>query len=201
MGFLSGSVTLECFRVDGEKPRQFGPEHVKILERFAIGQIETSSPEQADVGFLAGGHLFDLDFDLEKNVIGEALHCAVRIDTNQIPAAVRKAWLQIELAALTADNPSGRPTKAPASGGEGSRRGALRRGSQERQVSPDAAVPRAVGCQAGHPVLRRDKCRGRRTMLRPVLPERSSSSWGGLPRAVAPRSGRPKPNVARRWKK
>ena len=45
-------------------------------------------------------------------MIGDALHCAVRIDTSQIPAAVRKAWLQMELAALTADNPSGRPTKA-----------------------------------------------------------------------------------------
>lgn len=33
------------------------------------------------------------------------------IDANQIPAAVRKAWLQIELAAFTADSPSGRPTK------------------------------------------------------------------------------------------
>jgi hypothetical protein len=111
MGFLSGPVTLECFRVGGEKPRQFGLEHVKILERFAIGQTETSSPEQADVGFLAGGHLLDLDFGLEKNVIGEALHCAVRIDANQVPAAVRKAWLQIELAAFRADSPSGRPTK------------------------------------------------------------------------------------------
>ena len=51
------------------------------------------------------------NFSLEKNVIGEALHCAVRIDTHQVPAAVRKAWLQIELAALTADNPGSRPTK------------------------------------------------------------------------------------------
>jgi hypothetical protein len=102
---------MECFRVGGEQPRQFGLEHVKTLEHFAIGQTETSSLEQADVGFLAGGHLFDLDFDLEKNVIGDAFHCGVRIDNNQIPAAVRKAWLQIELAALTADNPSGRPTK------------------------------------------------------------------------------------------
>jgi hypothetical protein len=82
------------------------------LEQFAIGQMETASAEQADVGFLAGKHLFDLDFDLEKNVIGDALHCAVRIDTNQVPAAVRKAWMQIELGALSADNPSGRPTKA-----------------------------------------------------------------------------------------
>jgi hypothetical protein len=111
MGFLSGAVTLECFRVGGEKPRQFGPEHLKILKRFAIGQIETASPDQPDVGFLAGAHILDLDFDLEKNVIGEALHCGMRIDTNQIPAAVRKAWLQIELAVLTADNPGGRPTR------------------------------------------------------------------------------------------
>jgi hypothetical protein len=112
MGFLSGSVILECFRIGGKQPRQFGPEHIKTLEQFAIGQLETASVEQADVGFLAGQHLFDLDFDLEKNVIGDALHFAVRIDTNQIPAAVRKAWMQIELAAFTADNPSGRPTKA-----------------------------------------------------------------------------------------
>ena len=111
MGFLSGPVTLECFRVSGESPRQFGPEQIKILERFAIGQAVTSSPEQADTGFLAGGHLFDLDFDLEKNVIGDALHFAVRIDTNQVPTAIRKAWMQMELATLTVDNPSGRPTK------------------------------------------------------------------------------------------
>jgi hypothetical protein len=112
MGFLSGPVTLECFRVDGEQPRQFGEEHIKTLEKFAIGQIETASPEQPDVGFLAGSHILDLNFDLEKNVIGETLHCAVRIDANQIPAAVRKAWLQMELAAFTADSPSGRPTKS-----------------------------------------------------------------------------------------
>jgi len=112
MGFLSGSVTFECFRVRGSDCRQFGAKQIQALQRFAIGQIETSSPEQADVGFLGGEHLFDRGFDLEKNVIGDALHCAVRIDTNQVPAAVRKAWLQIELAAATAESPASRPTKA-----------------------------------------------------------------------------------------
>ena len=112
MGFLSGPVTFECFRVGRRAAAAVRPGTRQDPGRFAIGQIETSSTEQADVGFLAGRHLLDLDFDLEKNVIGEALHCAVRIDTNQIPAAVRKAWLQMELAAPTADSPSGRPTKA-----------------------------------------------------------------------------------------
>ncbi len=35
----------------------------------------------------------------------------MRIDTNQVPAAIRRAWLQIELAMLTADSPGRRPTK------------------------------------------------------------------------------------------
>jgi hypothetical protein len=112
MGFLSGRVTFERFWVSGPAPRQFGPEQVEILERFAIGRTEAALPEQPRVGFLAGEHLLDLNFHLEKNVVNEALHGAVRIDTDQIPAAVRRAWLQMELAALTADNPSGRPTKA-----------------------------------------------------------------------------------------
>lgn len=112
MGFLSGPITFECFRISGPKTRQFGTKHLEILKRFAIDQVQTSAIEQPDVGFLAGQHLFDCDFRQEKNVIGDALHCAVRIDTNQIPAAIRKAWLQIELALATADNPEVRPTKA-----------------------------------------------------------------------------------------
>jgi hypothetical protein len=111
MGFLSGTITFECFRIKGSDHRQFGPKHIQTLKRFAIGQIETSSPDQADVGFLGGEHLFDGDFDLGKNVIADALHCGLRIDTHKVPAAVRKAWLQMELAAAAADTPGGRPTK------------------------------------------------------------------------------------------
>jgi hypothetical protein len=112
MPFLAGPITFECFRLNDSDVRQFGPKHIKLLEEYAISRVQTSATEQPDVGFLAGSHLFDCDFSLEKNVIGEALHCAVRIDTNQIPAAIRKAWLQIELAGLTVDNPGDRPTKA-----------------------------------------------------------------------------------------
>jgi hypothetical protein len=111
MGFLSGPITFECFRTGDSAPDLFGAEHVETLERFAIGQTEASSPDEAAVGFLGGGHLLDLGFDLEKNIIADALHCAVRIDSNPIPAAVRKAWLQMELATIAPDTPSGRPTK------------------------------------------------------------------------------------------
>lgn len=112
MGFLSGSMTFECFRIAGTQPRQFGPEHVDVLGKYAVSGSQRFSNEQARAGFLAGHHLLDCDFALEKNIFGDALHFAVRIDSNQVPAAMRRAWLQIELAALTADAPDRRPTKA-----------------------------------------------------------------------------------------
>jgi hypothetical protein len=105
-------MTCEQFRIDGPELHGFGPEQIEILEKFAIGQLESSSSDGVDLGFLAGGHLFDVKFDLEKNIINDALHCALRIDTNKIPAALRKAWLQMELSVLAAENTSGRPTKA-----------------------------------------------------------------------------------------
>lgn len=111
MAFLHGSIAFERFRVTGGETKTFGPEHIEVLERIVSGQFQTSSTENIHVGFLAGGHLFDHAFDLEKNVINEALHCAVRIDSNQIPSPVRKAWLQMELAALTKENPDRKPTK------------------------------------------------------------------------------------------
>lgn len=110
MGFLSGPISFQCFKIEGEGKRQFATSDIRILEKFAISEISASA-EQPGVGFLAGEHLLDLKFSLEKNVIGEALSCAIRVDTHQVPAAVRKAWQQLELAALTADNPGSRPTK------------------------------------------------------------------------------------------
>jgi hypothetical protein len=112
MGFLSGSISFERFRASGSDIGQFAAEHLKTLKRFAIDKVETSSQDEPAVGFLAGKHLLDLDFSPEKNLLGDVLHCGVRIDVQKIPAALRKAWLDIELTALAADNASGKLTKA-----------------------------------------------------------------------------------------
>lgn len=111
MGFLKGPLTFECFRVREAENRGFDEEDVKKLKKYSINAVESAAIEEPDVGFLAGDHLFDQEFTLEKNVLGDALHCALRIDTNQIPAAIRRAWLQMELAVLGAENVSGKPTR------------------------------------------------------------------------------------------
>lgn len=112
MAFLSGSLSFERFRVVSPEVKMFDLEHLEKLQSFTAGEFQPSSDEAVKVGFLGGSHLFDHTFELEKNVIHDALHFAMRVDTNQVPSAILKAWTQMELAALRAENPERRPTKA-----------------------------------------------------------------------------------------
>lgn len=112
MPFLRGSLGFERFSVAGFDADLFGDEHLAIFADNAAGRHETASEENIHIGFTGGDHLFDQEFDLNKNLINDAVHFSVRIDTNQIPAAIRAAWLQMELAGLAKDSPTGKPTKS-----------------------------------------------------------------------------------------
>ena len=112
MGFLAGTTTFERYWITKDPTPALGADHIKTLEKFRIGQLEKTADDEPSVGFIAGAHLLDTNFAIEKNILGDALHFGVRVDTDQIPAAVKNAWLQMELLPLTVDNPSGKPTKA-----------------------------------------------------------------------------------------
>ncbi|GAB5406745.1 MAG: hypothetical protein Aurels2KO_49760 [Aureliella sp.] len=111
MPFLSGSVSFERFIVNQFAAETFEAEHIESLERFSSQNMPRLADQEAHVGFSGGEHVLDNLIDIDKNIIGDALHCSVRVETDQIPSAIRKAWLQIELQALAAENTSGRPTK------------------------------------------------------------------------------------------
>jgi hypothetical protein len=112
MPFLRGSLSFERFSINNFESQIFDDSHIEQLQNHAAGSIETDSTENVHVGFLGGDHLFDQSFDLGKNVINDAIHAGIRIDTNQIPSAIRNAWLQMELAALAKDSPTGKVSKA-----------------------------------------------------------------------------------------
>ena len=112
MGFLAGTTTFERYWITKDPTPALGADHIKTLKKFAIGKLETGALDEPKAGFIAGAHLLDTRFAVEKNVIGEALHFGIRVDSDQIPGAIRNAWLQMELLPLTVDNPSGKPTKA-----------------------------------------------------------------------------------------
>ena len=112
MPFLGGSLAFERYSVEGFEDYEFTDEHLERMQNHVAGNNTSASADNVLVGFLGGKHLFDEHFDLGKNVVGAAAHFGIRIDTNQIPSAIKKAWMEIELAAAAAESPSGVPSKA-----------------------------------------------------------------------------------------
>jgi hypothetical protein len=112
MGFLNGRVTYVRYRVAGDGPLPFGDEHLDLVRQHAIGRHSAADPtDGVATGWAAGDHVLDLTFDLAKNVINDALHLAVRVDTDKIPAELLRAYTKIETDARARLNPSGFPTK------------------------------------------------------------------------------------------
>ncbi len=112
MPFLSGSLGFERFSVAGFEASSFDDDHIEILAKHAAGRSKTAAIDNVHTGFLGGAHLFDQDFDLSKNIVNDALHIGVRVDTHNIPAAIRNAWLQMEIAAIAKDSEDGTVSKA-----------------------------------------------------------------------------------------
>src|SRR3974390_2797516 len=113
MGFLNGRVTFTRYRVDGPSPLPFGEDHLGVAEEHVIGRHGGPDPtDGVSTGWAGGDHVLDLTFDLAKNVVNDALHLAIRIDSDKIPGALLRAYTQIETEALARQNPSGHPTKA-----------------------------------------------------------------------------------------
>ena len=78
-----------------------------------LGRHGSADPADGIVtGWAGGDHVLDLTIDREKNIIDDAAHLAIRIDTDKIPGAILKAYTQIEIDARAQLNPSGVATKA-----------------------------------------------------------------------------------------
>jgi hypothetical protein len=110
MGFLSGRVSFARYRVRGRSPGTFGPKHLEKLADHTVGTQKIASADGVEVGWTAGDHVFDTEFDLAKNVVNDALAFGFRLDSEKIPADLKRAYYQIELKALTKNNPSGFPS-------------------------------------------------------------------------------------------
>jgi hypothetical protein len=113
MGFLNGRVTFTRYRVSGPPPLPFSDDLLALAEQHALGRHGSADPtDGVATGWSGGDHVLDLTFDLAKNVVNDALHLAIRIDTDKIPGALLRAYTQIETEARAQLNPSGFSTKA-----------------------------------------------------------------------------------------
>ena len=84
-----------------------------LIQLHKIGRHGSVDPTDGVAsGWSGGDHVLDVNFDLEKNIINDALHLAIRVDTDKIPGPRLKAYTKMETDALAQLNPSGKPTKA-----------------------------------------------------------------------------------------
>src|SRR4051812_20287923 len=107
MGFYNGRVTFLRFRVDGPAPRLFDAEHLDRLAHPSPGRQRIAAADGVEVGWTAGEHVLDTDFQLDKNVISDTLHFELRVDVDKIPSDLLRAYYAVELKALSKNNPSG----------------------------------------------------------------------------------------------
>jgi len=110
MGFFTGRLTFTRFKIDGPPPGTFGTEHLERLDINAIGKERALSGDGVSVGWIAGDHILDTSFDLEKNVVADTLGFALRVDSQKLPGDLLRAYAAVELTAAAATNPSGIPS-------------------------------------------------------------------------------------------
>lgn len=113
MGFLNGRITFTRYRVGGGSPLPFDDDLLEQARAHAFGHH--GAGDAADgifTGWSGGDHVLDLNINLAKNVLNDAVHMAIRIDTDKIPSALLKAYTQIEIQARAQMNTSGVATKA-----------------------------------------------------------------------------------------
>lgn len=110
MPFLTGRVSYLRFRIGGAAPRLFGQDHVDRLHDRRLGRQRLAAADGIEVGWTAGVHILDTDFSLEKNIVNDALCCDMTIQTDKLPQDLLKAYYEVEVKALSKNNPSGFPS-------------------------------------------------------------------------------------------
>lgn len=107
MAFLTGRVALVRYQVAGARPRAFGPEHLEKLQNHVIATPRVANLDSAVLGWYAGDHILDTEFEQAKNVLGDYLNFALRVDQHRLPSDLLKAYAEIEIRAAARGNPSG----------------------------------------------------------------------------------------------
>ena len=107
MGFFTGRVTFLRFAVGGPAPGMFDDEHLDRLREHVAGRQTVAAADGIEAGWSAGKSVLDLEFDLAKNIVNDALHFDLRVDTDRLPGDLLKAYYEADLAALSRENPSG----------------------------------------------------------------------------------------------
>jgi hypothetical protein len=106
MAFDSGTISYQKFAVTGDAPRSISEDLLEKLEEFALQPRESRSAEEVEYGWCGLRHVLDGVFTHENNVYNDCLAFAFRVDTNRVPAELRRAYEMLEEEASLAESAS-----------------------------------------------------------------------------------------------
>jgi len=106
MPFQSGTVSFARFDVEGG-PSEPDGEALEALGAHVIRPPAVGAAPQIQAGWVAPGHVYDTDFDAEAVLFGPHMLFGLRIDTNRLPAEIRRAHRAMAEAARSADSETG----------------------------------------------------------------------------------------------
>lgn len=106
MAFDSGTISFRRYAVTGKSPATVDQDLLDKLSEHALRPTETGVPEDVEYGWSGGRHVLDGNFSFEHNVFADALHFALRVDTNRVPVELKRAYQIMEEDAAAAGNPS-----------------------------------------------------------------------------------------------
>lgn len=117
MGFDSGSLRFSRFIVPADVDRTINAELFDRFRALALDQ-DYESTSELDYGWSAGRHVFDADFSPGNCVYAECVHVGFRLDTNKVPAEIKRAYVALE---EKGDEPADRKARRKAKEAAGQR--------------------------------------------------------------------------------
>jgi hypothetical protein len=107
VGFDSGPISFQRYAVVGQSPKLADEAVLARFAEHAFRATDIGVPEEVEYGWAGPRHALDDGFGFEHCVFNDCVHVALRVDTNKVPAELKRAFQSIEEAAVAAGNPSG----------------------------------------------------------------------------------------------
>ena len=95
MGFLSSSVSVTQYRVEGKLPEPLIETVVTGLKKYAIEEIDNESSDKA-IGWSCFNNPFSTDFNQSPFLIGTHFIFSLRIDKKTIPSKIVQKHYSLE---------------------------------------------------------------------------------------------------------
>jgi DNA recombination-dependent growth factor C len=94
MGALAGTITMTCYYVQGEIPKDFKTSYLEALRKNRFVDINLDLEHEESMGWVSIADPFDTEFELNDFLWGSYLMVALRHDTIRLPATAFKLHLR-----------------------------------------------------------------------------------------------------------